>query len=78
MNKEPLLFSFAWFSFISTEFTHRKFQERGHTSKQLEHEGLPVYNVELVAGKFDGLTQLGIAFIIRVHLREKATYSENA
>lgn len=78
MNTEHLLFSFAWSSFISKEFTHREFQERGHTSKQLEHKGFPVYNVELVAGKFDGLTQLGIAFIVRVHLWENTAYSENA
>lgn len=48
--------------------THRELQERGHAGKELQDEGLAVQDVELAAGELDGLAQLGVALVVRVHL----------
>lgn len=48
--------------------THRKLEEGSHAGKQLQYKGLPMQNVKLATGIFNGLAELGVAFIVRVHL----------
>lgn len=48
--------------------THRELQERGHAGEELQDEGLAVQDVELAARELDGLAQLRVALVVRVHL----------
>lgn len=60
--------------------THRELQERGHTGKELQDEGFAVQDVELAAGELDGLAQLRVALVVRVHLGKytwKRTWSHH-